>query len=171
MKKTFLFLIPILVLVLSCQPTKEQVVTEDEAADLLNRFMETVTKTDTTLAQELLHPDCVFRYPLLPEPIKGIDGYKAFIKSVPNIFSEFTAVIEEVNVKGDKIWCRYSMSGINSGPLGGIPATGKKFKITGMAITRLKEGKIIEDETYWNALSFYQQLGFSLSPPKAEVDL
>jgi len=62
------------------------------------------------------------------------------------------------------------MTGINSGNLGNVPATGKKIQITGMAITRILDGKIIEDETYWNVLKFYQQLGFTLSPPKIEVD-
>ena len=170
MIQIFFILISISVFLFACQPTTEQVMTEDEAKAFLNRFMETVTNTDTTLAEELLHPNCEFRYPLLPEPLKGIDGYKAFIKNIPNIFSDFNAVIEEVNVKGDVIWCRYSMEGIHSGPLGDIPATNKKFEITGMAMTRLQDGKIIEDETFWNALSFYQQLGFSLSPPIEEVD-
>jgi steroid delta-isomerase-like uncharacterized protein len=170
MQKVFPLLVLILVLILSCQLPKEQVVTEEEAKILLSRFMETVTNTDTSLAEELLHPECEFRYPLLPEPLKGIDGYKAFIKNIPNIFSDFNAVIEEVNVKGDVVWCRYSMKGIHSGPLGDIPATNKGFEITGMAMTRLQDGKIIEDETFWNALSFYQQLGFSLSPPIVEVD-
>jgi len=168
MQKIFLLLVLILILILSCQPPKEQVVTEEEAKILLSRFMETVTNADTTLVEELLHPDCEFRYPLLPEPLKGIDGYKAFIKNIPSIFSDFIAVIEEVNVKGDVIWCRYSMEGTHSGPLNDIPATNKKFEITGMAMTRLQDGKIIEDETFWNALSFYQQLGFTLSPPKSQ---
>jgi hypothetical protein len=26
-------------------------------------------------------------------------------------------------------------------------------------------GKIVEDETFWNVLDFYQQLGFTLTPP------
>ena len=79
MKKIFLFPIPILLLFLACQPVKEQVMTDEEATVLLNRFMETVMNADTTLAEEILHPDCVLRYPVLPEPIKGIDGNKNFI--------------------------------------------------------------------------------------------
>ncbi len=170
MKKIFLFPIPILLLFLACQPAKEQVMTDEEATVLLNRFMETVMNADTTLAEEILHPDCVLRYPKLPEPIKGIDGYKNFIKNTANTFSEFVATIEEVNVKGDKIWCRYSKTGIHSGPMGDIPATGKRFQVTGMAITRIADEKIIEDETYWNVLGFYHQLGFTLTPPKVEID-
>ena len=168
MKKIFLFLIPILVLFITCQPKEEQILTEEEAKVILDRLMETVMNTDTTLAEEILHPDCVLRYPILPEPIKGIDAYKYFITKTANTFSEFKAVIEEVNVKGDKVWCRYTMTGINTGPLGDIPATGKIFQVTGMAITRIADGKIIEDETYWNVLGFYQQLGFTLSSPKVE---
>jgi steroid delta-isomerase-like uncharacterized protein len=168
MKKIFLFLIPILVLFITCQPKEDQVMTEEEATVLLNRFMETVTNTDTTLAEEILHPDCVFRYPLLPEPIKGIDAYKYLIKNTANAFSELDVIFEEVIVKGDRIWSRYTMTGINAGPLGDIPATGKKFQVTGIAITRIADGKIIEDETYWNVLGFYQQLGIELSPPKVE---
>ena len=170
MKKIFLFLILVSVLLISCSPKDEKVMSNDEAKILLDRFMETMTNADTTLAEELLHPDCVFRYPLLPEPVKGIDGYKGLIRNMANTFSEFKVTIEDVNVKDDRIWCRYSMEGINSGSLGDQPATGKKFQITGMAITRIADGKIIEDKTYWNALSFFQQLGFTLSPPKVEID-
>ena len=170
MKKIFLFLIPIIVLFITCQPKEDQSLAEEEAKVILDRFMETVMNADTILAEEILHPDCVLRYPVLPEPIKGIDNYKNFIINTANTFSEFKAVIEEVNVKGDKIWCRYTMTGINTGSLGDLPATGKKFKVTGMAITRIVDGKIIEDETYWNVLGLYQQLGFTLSPPKVETD-
>ena len=151
-----------------CQQKSKEAMTEEEAKVILDRFMETTNNADTALAAEILHPDCVLRYPILPEPIKGIEGYKNFIKNTANMFSEFKATIEEVNVKGDKIWCRYTMTGINTGSLGNIPATGKKFQITGMAITRIKDGKIIDDETYWNVLSLYQQLGFTLNPPQEQ---
>ena len=166
MKKMFFILIPIFLLIFACQHTKEQVISDEEAKILLDQFMETVMNADTTLAEKILHPQCILSYPVLPEPIKGIDSYKKFIKSNANTFSNFVATIEEINVKGDKIWSRYSISGINIGPMGNIPATGKSFQATGMGITRVKDGKIIEDETYWNVLGFYQQLGFTLRPPK-----
>ncbi|MCW8802935.1 MAG: ester cyclase [Ignavibacteriaceae bacterium] len=171
MKKIFLLLILIIVSFLSCQLKEDQSLTEQEAKNILNRLMETMSNVDTTLIDEIIHPDCVLRYPLLPEPIKGIDAYKKFVKSTANTFSEFKGKVEEVNVKGNRIWSRYSMSGINTGPLGNIPATGKKFQVTGMGITRIEDGKIIEDETYWNVLGFFQQLGFTLLPPKAETGL
>lgn len=168
MKILFLFPIIALALMLSCQSEEEQMLTEDEAIVILNKLMKTMSDADTTLAVDILHTDCELRYPLLPEPVKGIDACKKLIISTSNTFSEFKGTIEEVNIKGDRIWCRYTMSGINTGPLGQLPATGKNFQITGMAITRIKDGKIIEDETYWNVWDFYNQLGFKLLPPQAE---
>jgi len=78
MKNIFFILIPIFILLLSCQPKEDQALTEEEARVILNRLLETVSNVDTTLVDEIIHPDCVFRYPPLPEPIKGIDAYKKF---------------------------------------------------------------------------------------------
>ena len=170
MKKIFFLSILILALLLSCQEKEDQSLTEDEATAILNKLMVTMSNADTTLAVEILHPDCELRYPLLPEPAKGIEACKKLIVSTANTFSNFKGLIKEVNIKGDRIWSRYSMSGINTGALGQIPATGKKFQITGMAITRIKDGKIIEDETYWNVWDFYNQLGFKLLPPEKKSE-
>lgn len=39
-----------------------------------------------------------------------------------------------------------------------------------MAITRVVDRKIIEDETYWNVLGLYNQLGFKLLPPQTKSE-
>lgn len=150
----------------SCQQQVEEAITEEDAKVLLDRYMETMNETNLALVDEILDPEFVLRSPLFPEPVVGIENYKALVTNTSNTFSGFNATIEEVVVKGDKIWGRFSMQGINTGPLGDIPATGKKFHVTGLAITRVANGKIVEDETFWNVLGFYQQLGFTLTPPQ-----
>ena len=108
----------------------------------------------------------MLRYPILPEPLVGIEALKTMAKNNAISFSDFKGTVEELVVKGDKIWCRYTMTGTNTGPLGDLPPTGKTFRITGLAVTRVANGKIVEDETFWNVLDFYQQLGFTLTPPQ-----
>ena len=61
------------------------------------------------------------------------------------------------------------MEGTNTGPLGQLPATGKRFHISGLAVTQVVNGKIVMDETFWNVLGFYQQLGFTLTPPEGII--
>ena len=94
MKKLLYYFIPLVVLILACQPSKEQVMTDEEATSLLNRFMETITNADTTYIEEIMHPNCVLTYPVLPEPIKGIDECKKFILNTANTFSEFIVTVE-----------------------------------------------------------------------------
>lgn len=151
-----------------CQQKAKDVLTEKEAKVLLDRYMETMNKADLDSVDEIISPEFVLRTPFLSEPLVGIENYKTFVINTSKTFSDFKATIEEVIVKGDKIWGRFSMEGVNTGPLGNIPATGKKFQITGLAITRVVSGKIVEDETFWNVLSFYQQLGFTLTPPQKQ---
>lgn len=163
-----IFLIPLVLLCLSfsCQQQAKGPITEQQAKVLMDRYMETIN--DPALIDEIIAPEFVIRSPFLPEPIVGIEAYKAFVTNTSNTFSDFNATIEELVVKGDRIWSRFAMKGVNTGPLGELPATGKKFHVTGLAITRVVDGKIVEDETFWNVLDFYQQLGFTLTPPQQQ---
>ncbi len=47
-----------------------------------------------------------------------------------------------------------------------MPTTGKSINISGFALSRVKDGKIYEEHTYWNVLELYKQLGFQVIPPK-----
>jgi predicted ester cyclase len=47
-----------------------------------------------------------------------------------------------------------------------LPATGKKIHMSGIYIYLIANGKIAEEWTYFNLLSYYQQLGFTLTPPQ-----
>lgn len=143
-------------------------ITDEEAKVLMDRYMKTTTGANLAVVDEILDPEYVLRTPVSPEPIVGIEGYKSFTTSTANAFSDFNCTIEEIAVKGDNIWSRFTITGTNTGPLGVIPATGKKVKVSGLAITRVVNGKIVEDETFWNVLDLYQQLGFSLIPPRQE---
>jgi len=169
---TILFRIAILVLICltfsGCQQQTTDAITEEDAKALMDRYMEIHNEGTLELADEIFHPEFVLKTPFLPEPIVGIQALKDVITNLRKTFADFKGTIEEVVVKGDKIWSRYTMTGTNTGPLGDLPPTGKKMHVTGMAITRVADGKIIEDQTYWNVLGLYQQLGFTLTPPQAE---
>ena len=165
-KVAFVITLVLLCFSFSCQKQVKEQITEEEAKVLMNRYMEATNKANLALIDEVCSPDFVLRTPASPKPIMGIEGYKAFVSNTSKAFSDFNCTIEELIVKGDRIWSRFTITGTNTGPLGEIPATGKKFKVSGLAITRVANGKIAEDETFWNVLDLYQQLGFTLIPPQ-----
>ena len=167
--KTILITFILMCLTLSCTKQSSDALTEEDAKIILEQYMQTINGADLEMIDQIIDPDFELHSPFFPEPLKGIDNYKAFVTNTANTFSEFKATIIEVVVKGDKVWGSFTMEGVNTGPLGNLPATGKKFRITGLAITQIANGKVIKDETFWNVLDFYQQLGFTLVPPESNA--
>ncbi len=151
-----------------CQSRVENQITDEEARILLDRYMQTMNEADMALIDEIISPEFVLRSPMFPEPIVGIEGYKALVTNTAATFSDISATIDENIVSGDRLWGRFTLSGTNTGPMGELPPTGKSFRITGLAVTRVADGMIIEDETFWNVLDLYQQLGFTLAPPQEQ---
>jgi steroid delta-isomerase-like uncharacterized protein len=160
------FILLILLFSVGCQQRGGNTITDDDAKILMDQYMETINRADMDLIDQIISPDFVLRTPLLPEPVVGIDNYKGLVTNTSNTFSEFNATIEELVVNGDRIWGRFSMEGTNTGPLGDIPATNRSFHVEGLAVSRVADGMIVEDQTFWNVLDMYTQLGFTLVPPQ-----
>ncbi len=166
--KRFLLIALVVGVVAGCQPTSENVISDAEARVLLDRYMETINKADMELIDEIISPDFVLHSPMFPEPIVGIEAYKTMVTNTAVTFPDIHAVIDDFVVRGDELWGAFTLTGTNTGPLGELPPTGQSFQIQGYAVTRVADGKIVADETRWNVLSMFQQLGFKLTPPQAK---
>ena len=164
---------PIIILVLlcfafGCQQPVEEAITEEQAKALLDRYLEIWNEANLTIVEEVFDPEYVLHHCAYPEAIVGLDGFKNWTTSIFTAFPDFRCTIEEIFVKGDKIVSRFTITGTNAGPLGELPPTGKKFRISGMDISRVANGKIAEEWLVYNALDMSQQLGFTLTPPQVE---
>ncbi|HVD58831.1 MAG TPA: ester cyclase, partial [Thermoleophilaceae bacterium] len=58
-----------------------------------------------------------------------------------------------------KVATRWTARGTHDGDLMDIAPTGKQAKVSGLTISRLANGKVIEDYTNWDAFGMMQQLG------------
>ena len=166
--KLILTLTMVILTIGGCQRQNENILSEEEASQLLDRYMDTINNVDMDLIEEIISPDYVLRSPMFPEPIVGIEGYKAMVTNTAVIFPDIHAEIIDIVIRGDELWGRFTLSGTNTGPIGELPPTGKPFQISGLAITTVADGMIISDETQWNVLDMFQQLGFKLVPPQPE---
>ena len=83
-------------------------------------------------------------------------------------FPDFKFSVEDLFVKGNKTGGRYTWAGTHTGNTEGFPATGKEVKVSGVAIFRVENGKIVEEWFGSDRLGLYQQLGFELKPPEIE---
>jgi len=74
-------------------------------------------------------------------------------------FPDATYSIEDMLAEGDKVAVRYTMQGAHKEPLRGIPATGKKVLIKGVAIQKIDDGMLQEEWVFEDVLGAMTQLG------------
>jgi steroid delta-isomerase-like uncharacterized protein len=89
------------------------------------------------------------------------ESLKALIAEVRKGMPDFKSVTEDLIVEKDKFVIRWVATGKHTGTLTDIPIppTGKKITQTGMTITRVEEGKIVEAWWNYDMLGALQQMG------------
>jgi predicted ester cyclase len=100
----------------------------------------------------------------------NVESVKKAIESLHKAFSDFSMVIEELAVSGDKVWGRMTARGTQNGQFGPMPPTGKKVEITVIDIMRFKDGQLIEHWGVPDRLAAMEQLGMK-PPPKLIMKL
>lgn len=93
----------------------------------------------------------------------NVEGVKKAIKSLHQAFTDFSMVIEDLVVDGNKVWGRMTARGIQTGQFGPVPPTGRKMEITVIDIMHFKEGKLFEHWGVPDRFALMEQLG--MKPP------
>ncbi len=74
-------------------------------------------------------------------------------------FPDLRLTIEELVAEGDLVVKRWTARGTHRAVFHGIPATGKRFEVSGSDIYRIAGGKLAECWGLMDALGMMQQLG------------
>lgn len=162
--------IPLVILLcfsLSCQKQGEEGITKEEAKTIADQILKIWNEGDLLLADELYDFGYVRHHPT-PSINASLDDLKNTITSNRTLFPDYNLTFDEMIIKGDRIVILATVTGTNTAPLGEVPVTGKKIRMSGIYIYLIADGKIAEEWTYFNLLSYYQQLGFTLTPPQPQ---
>jgi steroid delta-isomerase-like uncharacterized protein len=90
---------------------------------------------------------------------KGKAGAIAYYSNYVTGFSDRKFTVVESFAKGEKLVKYWRFTGTHTGVFFGIPATGKKVDLIGCTITKMVDGKITEENDFFDNLEFLQQLG------------
>jgi len=93
------------------------------------------------------------------EPIVGLDAFREFHQRSYNSFPDIVVTVDDTLAEGDKVVARCTVRGQHTGESLGFAATNKPIMITGIAIARVKDGKIVEAWNNFDFLTMYQQIG------------
>ena len=119
------------------------------------------------VVDDCVSPDFVASGPL--DSAHGPSGQKAIISKYRSAFPDCHLEILEMISSGDRVVTRFRYSGTHKGPLESLPPTGRHVTGEGITIDRLKDGRIVESLTQWDALGMLQQLGVVKVPGAARA--
>jgi len=131
---------------------------EDNKA-LVRRSLDMFSTGDFSALEEIVAADYVGYDPGLPEPLRGPEGFQAQVEGYRGGFSGLKLTVEQQLAEGDYVVSRWSGGGTHDGDLMGIAPTGRSVSSTGITISRVADGKIVEERTEWNSLGLMTQLG------------
>jgi steroid delta-isomerase-like uncharacterized protein len=95
----------------------------------------------------------------------GHDEIKGYLNSVFAWAPDFTVSLDLLAVAGGTVAVEWTMEGTQTGPMGAIPATGKRFSVRGVSVIQLEDGRIRRNSDYYDGATFFRQIGGELRPP------
>ena len=147
--------------------------TEDNKALVRKFFEEVWNNKNLDYIDEVYTPDFVLHALWHnvaaggPIEAQGIEPAKAVIGNWHKGFPDMHVDVEDQVAEGDLVGSRHVSVATHTNEFMGIPATNKKATVTGMTITRVVDGKMVEAWTSWDALGMFQQLGLAPGPAPA----
>jgi len=136
----------------------------DENKAIARRLLEEVwNKGNLKVLDEYVAPGAVNHDPNNPIA-PGPEGLKQIASLYRSALPDLRFNLEQELADGDYVVHRITATGTQKGDLPGIPATGKRTTVTGIIITRIKDGKVAEGWSIFDQLGLLQQLGVVPAP-------
>ena len=126
---------------------------------IVRRAFEEPWKGNLDVIDELIATQYIGHDPANPEPLRGPAGVKEFISTYRAAFPDARITVEQQLAEGDLVATRWTGRGTHEGELMGITATAKGVTVSGLTISRLEGGKIVEEFQNWDTFGMMQQLG------------
>jgi|TARA_B110000438_G_scaffold22714_1_gene20600 steroid delta-isomerase-like uncharacterized protein len=91
--------------------------------------------------------------------VTGLNDFKAYYANYINGFSDGEFSVVNAFAQGDNLVKQWSFKGTHDGDFFGIPATNKSLDLKGTTIVKMKDGKVLQEEDFFDNYSFMKQLG------------
>jgi steroid delta-isomerase-like uncharacterized protein len=130
-----------------------------DAKEIVKRLIEEPWTGNVAVVDEFVSPDYVAYDPSEPDPIRGPAGAKANTEKYLAGFSDAKVTVNDQIAEGDKVATRWTGHGTHDGEIAGVSPTGKEVTVSGLTLSRLENGMVVEEWTTWDTLGMLVQLG------------
>jgi steroid delta-isomerase-like uncharacterized protein len=133
---------------------------EQNIAIVRRWFDEVWNQGRVTTIHELMAPDAVGIGQAGPEAvIRGPQEFQAFVEKLRGAFPDIVVTLEDAFGNGDKVAIRWTATMTHRGDHLGMPATGKRVRITGISLVRIVSGRIVEGWDNWDQVTMMREIG------------
>ena len=135
--------------------------TEQSKAIAARWFTDIIVQGQLAVADEIFAANHVIHDPHAPPGgwPNGPQGPKAVATVFGGGFSGWNVTLDDQIAEGDRVATCWTASATHTGPLMGMPPTGKTVRVTGVNVARFAEGKIAESWYNFDMLTLLQQVG------------
>jgi steroid delta-isomerase-like uncharacterized protein len=142
--------------------------TVDANKATVRRYYDEVLNTGHVELLDELAADPYVEHDPLPGQGENREGLKQRVRMLLSAFApRFT--IEDVIAEGDRVVVRWTHAGTHVGDFLGIPASGIAFRIAGIDVHRLQDGRMAEHWHVVDQFALMQQLGVIPQPSPASA--
>lgn len=129
----------------------------EENKAIIRHYLETVwNQKDLSIIDTVIAPDLIQHVRNVPP---GPDGIRRFFHMIYAAFPDAQLTVEDILAEGDRVAWRFTVRGTHQGPFRGIAPTGRSIVLTGTALTRMRDGQMVENWNETDDLGLLQQLG------------
>jgi predicted ester cyclase len=104
------------------------------------------------------YDDSLTTHGFAPKLPTNKEGFKQFIYLLWKAFPDIRVIFEDIIIEGNKVVCRYYLTGTHKGDFEDLHPTGRQFKVDGMTEFSFRNGKIIERCNLVDMISLGEQL-------------
>lgn len=133
--------------------------TSQENEKVVRRLTEEVWQNENfDVIDELVAEDYVLHDPSMPEEIRGPDGYREMAEMGAGIV-DGEIEIDQMISTDDLVVSRWTQRGTHTGEIAGVEPTNEEVTITGIDISRVEDGKLVESWQEVNLLNMLMTIG------------
>lgn len=141
--------------------------TQDEVKRLIAAYTEEVWNQGNLAAIGRFYATDYVNHDVSAPQVYSLADYKQWASACLAGLPDLAVAIDGMIAEGDMCSKRYTVSGLHTGPLVGVPATGKPVRFSGVATYRIAGGKIAECWWVYDLFGLLVQLGVIPVPSAA----
>ena len=127
---------------------------------LIRRFVEDgLNQRNAALIDEVYSAEYIGHDPERPAPRRVEDLKQGMVGLLGKVFPDAQYSIEGLVAEDEMVVWHWTFRATHQGELMGIPPTGKPISFSGVNLSRLANGQVIEDWVYRDTVGMLRQLG------------